>query len=464
MKRGLVLVFLVIVIFSGFVSALAERNACSYLSSEVKNKILELRVLNSTNQLQNPLQNIVLKEGEKVFVGDHLIVLGGGQGVLLKVISIYNASTGYMSDSVILKVIAPSDIEGNDYRASMTSEGVGIITIQGMGCNIEYFSQYNYSSYITINCPPYESLDTFACDFTCYTNWSCTSWSNCLNAHQSRTCTETNNCKSWALGQPKPPSEQDCFIPNCVEDWRCSLWNECSTENPNSFGTKNQHRSCKDSNLCGTTYNRPIMTKNCSDTCQGESCNLDQETCTHNWDCANLGNCENGIQRKTCIDRNLCNKTLSESISFTSCSEDNSNTSEISIPTNRWQGKIKDLEVTIERTNNGSILTAGENNVQSFLEIYSNADKVYVKTFDGDKELKITPQEALGKIKNLEKLDQLRIKDEKGRLIYSVVGKKLSRILFLFPLYTSVEYKIDAETGSVIEVRKPWWAFLASGV
>ena len=49
----------------------------------------------------------------------------------------------------------------------------------------------------------------------------------------------------------------------------------------------------------------------------------------------------------------------------------------------------------------------------------------------------------------------------RARLAYEVKTEKDSRVLFLFKKNMMVSARVDAETGQVIEVRKPWWAFLA---
>lgn len=48
------------------------------------------------------------------------------------------------------------------------------------------------------------------------------------------------------------------------------------------------------------------------------------------------------------------------------------------------------------------------------------------------------------------------------RLAYEVKTEKDARFLLLFKRKMMVQAKVDAETGEVIEARKPWWAFLAS--
>ncbi len=50
------------------------------------------------------------------------------------------------------------------------------------------------------------------------------------------------------------------------------------------------------------------------------------------------------------------------------------------------------------------------------------------------------------------------------RLLYEAKAKKQGRFLGLFKVRGEVSAEIDAETGEVVSIKKPWWAFLASGI
>jgi len=52
---------------------------------------------------------------------------------------------------------------------------------------------------------------------------------------------------------------------------------------------------------------------------------------------------------------------------------------------------------------------------------------------------------------------------EKIRATYSVKLKKEAKILFgLFKTKMDIETEVDAETGDIISVKKPWWSFLSN--
>lgn len=51
---------------------------------------------------------------------------------------------------------------------------------------------------------------------------------------------------------------------------------------------------------------------------------------------------------------------------------------------------------------------------------------------------------------------------EQVKAAYEVRAQKQSKVLGLFRARMQVQAQVDAETGEMLQVRKPWWAFLAS--
>jgi len=82
-------------------------------------------------------------------------------------------------------------------------------------------------------------------------------------------------------------------------------------------------------------------------------------------------------------------------------------------------------------------------------------------------EIKIMPETASEKA--IERLGDLgfdvSLKEVGGdKVAYELVGEKEGRMLGLFKIKGRVSIQVDAETGEVLKVGKPWWAFLASGI
>lgn len=89
-----------------------------------------------------------------------------------------------------------------------------------------------------------------------------------------------------------------------------------------------------------------------------------------------------------------------------------------------------------------------------------------------DAEIKIMPDTASERA-----LQRLRLKNcsgectielkqvgegEKAKLAYELQTERQSKVLGLFQAKMQVRAQVDAETGEIVRVGKPWWAFLAT--
>lgn len=101
--------------------------------------------------------------------------------------------------------------------------------------------------------------------------------------------------------------------------------------------------------------------------------------------------------------------------------------------------------------------------------------RLRVKLSNGkDSEVKVMPDTASEKA--LERLGlnvcleeqgcQIELKEvgqgEQIRAAYEIQAQKEAKVLGLFKTRMQVKAHVDAENGGVIQVQKPWWAFLAS--
>jgi hypothetical protein len=97
-----------------------------------------------------------------------------------------------------------------------------------------------------------------------------------------------------------------------------------------------------------------------------------------------------------------------------------------------------------------------------------NEDKKYFNLSNGRKaEIKIIPETASERA--VERLGELNFTVElkevgANRTAYEIRGEKQGKMLGLFKIRANLSVEVDAETGEFVKVRKPWWAFLASGI
>ena len=61
---------------------------------------------------------------------------------------------------------------------------------------------------------------------------------------------------------------------------------------------------------------------------------------------------------------------------------------------------------------------------------------------------------------------QIKLKEvgsgEQVKLAYEMKTQRQSKVFGLFNARMQVQAQVDAETGEIIRIKKPWWAFLAS--
>lgn len=136
----------------------------------------------------------------------------------------------------------------------------------------------------------------------------------------------------------------------------------------------------------------------------------------------------------------------------------------------------KTMTITAGRSGNIIVITIDKTNVTTDLEVEVETDEennteLNVKLGNGSKKkIKTMPDEAenaaLERIRvrecSSENNCNLTLKEEKNKLKYELQLERHSKILAIFQKKMQVKTQVDAETGEVTNVAKPWWAFLAT--
>lgn len=135
----------------------------------------------------------------------------------------------------------------------------------------------------------------------------------------------------------------------------------------------------------------------------------------------------------------------------------------------------KTMTITVGRSGNIIVITVERTNATTEMEVEaetgeSNETKLKLKLSNGEKkQLKILPDEASEKAREKLRIREcnsnnncsLELVEDDQQLRYEVQVERHSKILALFKKKMQVRAEVDAETGEV-EVKKPWWAFLAT--
>ncbi|MFH1431104.1 MAG: hypothetical protein ABIG37_01385 [Nanoarchaeota archaeon] len=132
-----------------------------------------------------------------------------------------------------------------------------------------------------------------------------------------------------------------------------------------------------------------------------------------------------------------------------------------------------------EKSNNKIQLRVGNFSVNCDCELtqeqVQNKTRLKTKLSNGrNAEIKIMPDRASERA--LERLKLKNCAEEQGcsielkevgqgeqtKLVYELKTQRQAKFLGLFRARMQVQAQVDAETGEIVRVKKPWWAFLAS--
>jgi hypothetical protein len=93
-------------------------------------------------------------------------------------------------------------------------------------------------------------------------------------------------------------------------------------------------------------------------------------------------------------------------------------------------------------------------------------EKIAVVTSTGIKEIKVLPDELVDKLSKesvfKQDIEDITLKVENEMPVYNVKSKVPVKILGLIPAEMNIKAKIDAQTGRVLRVDRPWWHFFTT--
>jgi hypothetical protein len=106
-------------------------------------------------------------------------------------------------------------------------------------------------------------------------------------------------------------------------------------------------------------------------------------------------------------------------------------------------------------------------------EEFQNRTRMYAGLSNGrNAEIKVMPDTASEtalqrlRLRNCDENCTIELREvgvgNRTMAAYEVRAQRNSRVFGLFRARMNVQAQVDAETGEIIQVRKPWWAFLAT--
>ena len=210
-----------------------------------------------------------------------------------------------------------------------------------------------------------------------------------------------------------------------------------------------------------TTSQNPVCyaVKNCPSDCSGGSGGTSQ-TATCPTGCI----CNGGLTACPTINKPV---TTQVSASSSQATPETKTTSGVSQPV---QPTVTMSTISLEKTATGkSVVKSGNTQAVSSEKVKVVENKLYIETSDSkNEEVKIMPStasetaiERLGEVKNVQiELKEVGKASEK-KPAYEFKAEKSVKVLGLFPANVKVSAEVNAQTGSITSVKKPWWSFFA---
>lgn len=113
-----------------------------------------------------------------------------------------------------------------------------------------------------------------------------------------------------------------------------------------------------------------------------------------------------------------------------------------------------------DRINKSLILVSNKiaaRNTNNSFEVKKN--RIYLRTEKGDKEIKILPDMASETAKEvgIGSIEDIELKSIREEPIYVAKGIKEGKLLAVIPVSLGIETEINADTGAIETIKKPWW-------
>jgi hypothetical protein len=219
-------------------------------------------------------------------------------------------------------------------------------------------------------------------------------------------------------------------------------------------------------------------TKECEGECLDGACttydpppNNNPDTLVENWTCTIWSICANGRQTRTCTDSNNLGKDNNKPSIVKECAKNPTNNNSYNQQSNldnlediQNKSYIGDKEVIIERVEGTSVIKIGNESVRTNLTLIEEQSKVFVKSGESKREIKVSIKEAKEKAKLIKEIEKITIIDQNDKIVYSIEGKKRSFLFFIIPLKAGIRQSISVDEGDIVNTEKPWWRFFAMGI
>lgn len=125
-----------------------------------------------------------------------------------------------------------------------------------------------------------------------------------------------------------------------------------------------------------------------------------------------------------------------------------------------FNGQKKDVKLTPAKKDEPIKIEIEGKTITTKTVLEIKETKLYLETANSKEEIKITPLQALNSV-GLKEPREIQLEEKNQKPIYSVAGMTQAKLFSIIPVRLEISAEVDAQSGKIISIRKPWWAFLA---
>jgi hypothetical protein len=276
-------------------------------------------------------------------------------------------------------------------------------------------------------------------------------------------------------------SNHDCDFDECPELNETILGADCGTVTPGS-----QNECCENKGYDKWNTEEFACIKELENDDDNET-EVEEEDECEPWNCTKWDTCVNGTQKRDCkrifsctIYNNDDNETQAKPRTSKECLEKerirNRYNNSYDCPENcTCAGSTIKCEfeggrtMTVYAGNSGNMIVQIKGiNSSTNVTLYKGENGKVYGTFQGNETHEIIlPDEIMDKLKERHQ-KRLQLYNESINLTedgyYQIQTKKKARLFWLVPVKEQMGAEVDAETGEIVDIRNPWWGFLARDI
>lgn len=129
-------------------------------------------------------------------------------------------------------------------------------------------------------------------------------------------------------------------------------------------------------------------------------------------------------------------------------------------PVEALPSSVSETPITIEKSSDGLKINIGSTQIRSQEAVSVVNSHLVVTTSSGQSQIKPIKEENMRLLLKADKIDNISLAQVNARPNYLVDASKQVKILFFFPSSMEIRATVDAISGLVTKIKRPWWEFL----